>query len=120
MDEKQRTQQQNRALHLWFRHLAEVLNGAGLDMRATLKPDISIPWTGDTIKEYLWRPVQKAQLEKQSTTELTTSEIDKVWETLNRHLGERFGIHVPFPNIEELSWEIGERLSTGNKSDNMV
>ena len=117
MDEKQRTQQQNRALHLWFRHLAEELNAAGLDMRATLKPEISIPWTGETIKDFLWRPVQKAQLKKESTTELTTSEIDVIWETLNRHLGEKFGVHVPFPSIEELSLEIGEMLSTG-KSGN--
>jgi hypothetical protein len=107
---KQRTIAQNRALHLWFTQLAEALNEAGLDMRATLKPEISINWTGEGIKEYLWRPVQKLQVKKQSTTELTTDEIDKIWETLNRFLGEKFGVHVPFPSIEEL----GEKLSTEN------
>lgn len=112
--ENKRTLQQNAALHLWFRQLAEALNAAGLDMRATLKPEISIPWTGETIKEYLWRPVQKAQLEKQSTADLTTSEIDKVWETLNKHLGEKFGVHVPFPSMEEVE------LSTGQVGRNMI
>lgn len=97
-----RTIQQNKALHLWYTLLAEELNNAGLDMRKTLKPEVEIPWSPQTIKEYLWRPVQIAQLQKQSTTELNSDEIDKVWETLNRHLGEKFGVHVPFPSIEQM------------------
>jgi hypothetical protein len=78
------------------------LNEAGLDMRRTLKPEIDISWTQGTVKEYLWRPVQLAQLQKESTTELTTTEIDDVFNTINRHLGEKFGLHVPFPSIEDL------------------
>lgn len=100
LTEAQRTLQQNKALHLFFRLLADELNSAGLDMRKTLKPSIDIPWSPNTIKEYLWRPIQEAQLIKKSTTELNTSEINKIWETLNRHLGERFGLYVPFPTKE--------------------
>lgn len=97
-----RTLQQNRALHLMFDQLAQELNQAGFDMRKTLKPSIDIPWTGESVKEYLWRPVQQAQVNKKSTTELTTSEIDEVFDTINRHLGTKFGIYVPFPSIETL------------------
>lgn len=100
--EKQRTLKQNRALHLLFIFLADELNGAGYDMRKTLKPGVDIPWNGGTVKEYLWRPIQKAQLQKESTTELTTKEIDEVFDTINRHLGERFGLHVDFPSIESI------------------
>ena len=96
-----RTDRQNRALHVLFDHLAETLNENGLDMRKTLKPEINIDWTGRSVKEYLWKPVQAAQLNKRSTTELTTKEIDQVFDTINRHLGERFGIHIPFPSIED-------------------
>lgn len=102
MDEKQRTLRQNKALHKWYGLLAQELNDAGLDMRKTLKPTIDIPWDAKTVKDYLWRPVQELQLEKESTTELTTREIDTVYDTLNRHLGEKFGLHVPFPSIEEI------------------
>lgn len=105
IDEKtypQRTVQQNKALHVLFRLLANALNEAGLDMRKTLKPGVEIPWGAKAVKEYLWRPVQQAQLQKNSTTELTTKEIDEVFDTLNRHLGEKFGLHVQFPSIEEL------------------
>lgn len=100
--EKQRTIRQNRALHKYFKMLSDELNSAGLDMRKTLKPSIDIWWNEKTVKEYLWRPVQKAQLLKTSTTELTTSEIDKVFETISKHLGERFGIELNFPSIENL------------------
>ena len=72
----QRTIQQNKALHVLFQLLADELNNAGLDMRKTLKPEVEIPWTPRNVKEFLWRPIQKAQLNKASTTELTTSEID--------------------------------------------
>jgi len=97
-----RTIQQNKALHLWFTMLSQELNDAGLDMRKTLKPEVDISWTSQSIKEYLWRPVQLSQLQKQSTTDLSSDEVDKVWETLNRHLGEKFGLHVPFPSMDEL------------------
>jgi hypothetical protein len=99
--EKQRTPKQNNSLHEYFERLAEELNDSGLDMRKVLKEAISIPWNKDTIKEYLWKPVQESQIGKKSTTELTTKEVDLVYITLNRHLGEKFGISVSFPIKEE-------------------
>lgn len=104
MTEKQRTLTQNRALHLLFTQLAQELNDAGLDMKKTLKPEIEIPWNGNTVKEYLWRPIMSAQLNKKSTTEMTTKDIDEVFNTLTRHLGEKFGIEIDFPSVESLMW----------------
>jgi hypothetical protein len=101
-EEKTRTDQQNRALHLFFTQLAVELNNAGLDMRKTLKPEVDIPWSGDTIKEFLWRPIMLAQIGKESTRDLTTKEIDQVFDTINRHLGEKFGLHIDFPSIDTL------------------
>lgn len=100
---EQRTSKQNAALHVYFNLLAEALNDAGYDMRRTLKQDIDISWTPDNIKNYLWRPIQEAKVNKHSTTELTTKEIDSVFDELNRHLGTKLGVHVPFPTIEELN-----------------
>lgn len=104
-----RTKQQNKALHVLFRLLADNLNNAGLDMKKTLKPGVDIPWGPVAVKEFLWRPVQEAQLGKRSTTELTTVEIDEVFETINRHLGEKFGMHTPFPSIEDLILQYEQR-----------
>ena len=95
-----RTTQQNKALHLYFRLLAESLNEAGLDMKKVLKPTIDISWNERNVKGYLWRPIQNAQVIKKSTTELNSDEIDKIYEVINRHISEKFGIYVPFPNEE--------------------
>ena len=100
----QRTSQQNKAIHKYFELLADVLNNAGLDMRTVLKPEIEIPWSPKSIKEFLWRPIQKLQLGKKSTTELTTKDIDKIYDTLNRHLSEKFGVlqgFPAFPSVED-------------------
>lgn len=102
-----RTLQQNRALHKFFGLLAEELNKAGLDMKVVLKPEVDIPWTAQMVKEFLWRPIQKAYIGKQSTTELEkVKEIDEIYEILNRHLAQKFGEfgleNVPFPSLENL------------------
>jgi hypothetical protein len=98
-----RTSQQNRALHLYLTMLSDALNDAGLDQRKVLKPGVSIPWTPSAAKEQLWRPIQVALFQKESTTELDkTKELDKVHEVLMRHLGEKFGIeYIPFPVDEK-------------------
>lgn len=104
-EKKQRTLTQNDALHKFFELLATELNDAGLDQRVVLKPSIAIPWDKTSIKEQIWKPIQNAQLVKKSTTELTTDEVSKIYETINRHIGEKFGVHVPFPSIEQLLLE---------------
>lgn len=99
--ENQRTPQQNKALHVYFQLLADEFNMAGLDMREVLKPGVEIPWSMETVKDYIWRPIQEIQLRKSSTTDLYKKEIDLVYETINRHIGEKFGVHVAFPSIEK-------------------
>lgn len=98
--DKQRTIRQNAALHLYFTQLSEALNEAGLDQRKVLKPGVEIPWSPDAVKEQIYRPIMRAQLGKESTADQTVAEIDKVFDTITRHLGERFGIHIPFPSIQ--------------------
>jgi len=100
--DKPRTLQQSKALHLYFTQLAEELNNNNLDMRTVLKPDIEIPWSATSVKNFLWRPIMKIQLGKDSTTELTTKEIDEVYDVINKHLGEQFGISIEFPSQESL------------------
>jgi len=78
--------------------LAEALNDAGHDMRHTLKEEVDIPWTSETVKEYLWKPVQARLLGKESTTELDRKEVSTVYDVLNRHLGTKFGLSVLFPS----------------------
>lgn len=107
MSKLPRTSQQNRAMHKFYGMLAVVLNDAGLDQRKVLKPSVSIPWTPESVKENLWRPIQQAMYQKQSTTELNKQEeINSIHEVLMRHLAEKFGIEfVGFPSHEVGYWD---------------
>jgi len=96
----QRTGQQNKALHKYFATVATTLNDAGYDVVHTLRHDAEVPWNPILVKDMLWRPLQVAMVQKTSTAALDTSEIDKVYSVLNKHLGEKLAIHVPFPSDE--------------------
>ena len=97
------TAQQRKALHVGFEQIAATLNAAGLDQRKVLKPSVDIPWTKESVKEMIWRPVQEAMLKKKSTTELEkVGEIDEVWDVVMRFLGENHGVeYIPFPHYEQ-------------------
>jgi hypothetical protein len=88
-------------MHKYFDMLAQALNDAGLDMRATLKEGVDIPWDAYTIKRDIWKPIQVAKFDIESTGDLETPQVGKIYEILNRHLSDRFGVHVPFPHDED-------------------
>jgi len=95
-----RTIKQNASLHVYCELLAEALNDAGYDMKKTLKPEVDIPWRKESVKEHLWKPIQKALTGKESTTDISTVEPSEIYDVLNRHIGEKFGVHVDWPSIE--------------------
>jgi len=99
-----RSEKQNNALHKWFAMLAEEFNENGLDVREVVRKDYTIPWTGNLVKEVLWKKIQSSLTGKKSTTELDRDkEINLIYDTINRVLIERFkgNINVPpFPSIE--------------------
>ncbi|HEC33021.1 MAG TPA: hypothetical protein ENI63_02050 [Candidatus Kaiserbacteria bacterium] len=91
-----------KGLRIYFNIIADALNDAGKDMRVVLKPMGSqVWWDKDLVKEFLWRPIQRAQLGKISTTELSTKEIDEVYDTVNRHLGKYIDT-IFFPSIKDI------------------
>jgi len=94
----QRTKRQNKSLHLYYDFVALALNSSGLDMKKTLDPGMSIAWTPVSVKECLWKPFQKAKFEKESTTELSTVEIQDVFEELSKYLSENFDIVIEWPS----------------------
>ena len=95
---KQRTLTQNRALHKYFSMLADELNNAGYDFRTFIKDGIAVPFTPDLVKEYIWRPVQRAVLQTESTTEADTVDYSQVYDVLNMHLITNKNIFVQWPD----------------------
>lgn len=99
---KTRSNLQNKSLHLYFTQLADALNLAGMDIRKVISKEVDIEWSGIAIKEYLWRPLQKEMFKKKSTTQLTTEDINIIYDNVNRIIGERTGVFVPWPCVEML------------------
>lgn len=98
---KNRTSLQNRALHLYFTLLSDAMNDAGYTVEKTLK-NINVPWSPELVKELLWRRVQRWQLAIGSTADLSTKDIDAIYDIVNMLVSDRTGVFVPFPSIEQL------------------
>lgn len=110
--QKLRTTRQNSALHLMFQQLADELNDRGMYISQVIKFDAK--WNGARVKELIWRAVQKKITGKQSTTELTTQEIDEIFEVIHRALAEK-GVEIQFPSIETLSLDQLKESYQGEK-----
>ena len=95
---KQRTGTQNNAMHLYFTQLAKALNDAGYTVAMVLKKPLNISWSGGLVKELLWRQVQDAIVDKDSTAELERQECSQIYDEVNRAVVERTGVSIPFPS----------------------
>lgn len=89
----------NRALHQGLSNIAILLNDAGLPLKKVMsRKSIDIDWCGDLVKEALFKPLAKVMFDQDSTTKLNSEQITKVYETLNKHLAENFGVSCTFPS----------------------
>tara|TARA_R110000796_G_scaffold42012_9_gene104170 strand:- start:5062 stop:5484 length:423 start_codon:yes stop_codon:yes gene_type:complete len=95
---KKRSNAQNNALQVYCKELAEAFCDRGLDMRRVLKKEIDIPWTKDSVRDYLWKPLQEVIIGKSSTKDANTNEYSKVYDVLNRHVSDKYGFSIPFPS----------------------
>lgn len=108
ISQKQRTESQNNALHLYLTQVANELDRQGHTMQDVVRKitKVEIKPTMHNVKEMIWREIMKAQLGKESTTYLAKQEdIDKVYDVMNKWLGTYFKIHIPFPNDEQKQLE---------------
>ena len=98
-----RTNRQNSALHLYFKFIAEELNELGLEFQYQgLKGStFSLRYTPDLVKNFIWKPIQKALFDIDSTKDLTTNQINEVIDVITKFFGDR-GIVVEFPSIENV------------------
>lgn len=98
-----RTNQQNRALHLFFDFISEELNNLGMEFKyiGLSTPEISLMYTPDLVKNMVWRPIQIALFDVVSTTDLDTEQMNQIIDVITKFLGDR-GVKIEFPNIETL------------------
>ena len=97
-----RTLPQNNALHLWCRRIAQALNDAGYTVNSRDVLRLDVPFTELAVKEYMFKKIMSTMYpDKTSTAQLSKIELSEIAEVLNQHLGEKLGIHVPFPHEEQ-------------------
>ena len=97
-----RTLRQNRALHKYLTMVASALNNAGMEMQVSIKGNpkqVEIPWSMETVKECIWRPIQRAATGEESSSDLDTSGPGEVYTIMSRYLIERLDINVPWPSL---------------------
>ncbi len=102
--EKQRTEQQNRALHLYLTMVAHELRNQGQTLQDVVAKinKVEIEPTPQNLKEVVWREIQKTMFKKESTTFLTKHEVTQVYEVMSMWLAKNFGIDIAFPVDSEL------------------
>lgn len=99
-----RSGQQNKALHVLFTEIAYELNQKGFEFqyKGLKGKEMKSRYTGNIVKDQVWRPLQMALYEKESTTELTTSDIEMIFDVLGKWLAEN-EIIIDFPSAESIS-----------------
>jgi hypothetical protein len=102
-----RTGKQNNSLHEFFEHIANACNDSGHEMEVSspmLSNSITVQWTKESIKEYIWRPVQVSMYpDTHSTEDLKTIELMKVTEQLQHFLVRDFGLNIDFPSRDDMT-----------------
>lgn len=100
--DKQRTSAQNRALHSGFQEIADRFNEKGYGVEQVLEImnwSLELSWTKTLVKEVLFKQIEKIMFDKTSTADLTTKELQEVWENMSRGIAPT-EVYVPFPSIE--------------------
>ena len=105
----QRSNKQNNSLHLLFRQMAEQLNDSGYEQKITIGT-VDTPWNEWSVK-VMFSKIASAQFGKPHTSDLTTKELQEVYETLNRVIAEQ-GLHIPFPSLEEVLFQQNGQRTT--------
>ena len=99
-----RSNKQNRALHKYLADLSAALNEAGVGTKVFLEKLSfydDIPLTPELLK-LVWKTKQEKMFQHESTTQLTTSEINRLYDVVNKFTSQEFGVSEAFPSMESI------------------
>jgi len=101
---KHRTGKQNKSLHKYCQMVADEMNAAGYDAQTVISLPIQL--TPEIVKDCIFKAIMTALYpDKTSSTQLSTTEIQDVYENMNRATGTKFGVSMDWPSDESLSEE---------------
>jgi len=89
---------QQAALEVWCRMVADLFNEQDIP-RAVRSPifkkgEMEAPWSRASVKDEIWRPIQIALTEQESSTKPTTKQYVEIYEYIVRAFAEK-GIQLP-------------------------
>ena len=96
---KDRTPPQNRSLHLYLRMMTKKFNDAGISQAMAFKQfktGFELPVTEYFLK-HVFQVIAYGMVGKKHTAELTTVEMQEVYDAFNLGMGEKFSISLPWP-----------------------
>lgn len=102
-EEKQRTLRQNRALHKYCELMSSDLQAAGIDQRAfyeLCKDGFEVPWSMEAFKGLFRQVAHTLYPEIESTSQLTTKQLQTVYEVVDSRVSELTGVRNEWPSIE--------------------
>jgi len=111
--DKSITPKQMASLHVAFRQFSEGMNDSGMSVQQVVHLPLS--FTEAIFKEALARVVLKHFAGKDSFTELTTTEVDPFFDELNRAIGEKFGVSLPYPCLQSMMDEFDRKHEINQK-----
>jgi len=99
-----RTSRQRNALEVWCRQVADLLNDAGItrEVHSSIFKlgSLEVDWSQSAVKNEIWRPVQIALCDRESTTDATTVDYVLVHDALVRAFASK-GISLPAWPVRE-------------------
>lgn len=96
---KTRTRQQEKAYHKGFSQIADCLVEHGIPLNVLIE-HIEVRPTEHNIKD-VFRAIAKEKYGITSTTELTSKQVDEVWEELTASVSKVTGILINFPSYQD-------------------
>lgn len=98
-----RSQQQNKALHLYFTLICYNLNELGLEFiyNGITGKQFSLRYTPELVKEMIFKPIMMAMFDIKTTTKINTLQINEIIDVITKFFGDK-GIVLEFPSIENL------------------
>jgi len=98
-----RTTRQNSALHKFFEIISYQLNELGMEFNYSgiSGKELSLMYTPELVKEFIWRPIQLALFDINSTSKIDTDQMNKIIDVITKFFAER-GVEIYFPSIETL------------------
>jgi hypothetical protein len=102
---KQRTANQNSAMHLWFKQISDECFDSGVTVETVIRHAPQVQVDEDFIK-WLFRKIAKKKYGKTSTSFLDKNEIDPVVEEMVKFFAHQVDPPVelpPFPHDEEMT-----------------